>query len=146
MEHINWTNYLAADNLDGVNRVLEKYGYPIAMDYDEAIDAIPMLMDSEGENATMDLIKEHPDYDIIISDYTQNFQFANADGDLRQQVTNTHTESVSEIPAQVIPQILRQVSPTIPSLHNLTFSATLQNIILVVMTFWLINKIISDGK
>ena len=127
---INWTDYIAANNPEGVNTVLENYGYLRAYDEAEFPEAIDMLLNEKGDQATIDLLKQHPDYDIIVETYRQSEGYKNATG-------NEDNQPKTIIVQQEPP---KQVVSDVPNIH---FSATLQNVILVVMTFWLINKIIS---
>jgi uncharacterized protein YqfA (UPF0365 family) len=129
MAKINWTTYIAANNPNGVNYVLNKYGYPDAENENELIQAIDILQNEQGNKSTIDLLKEHPEYDIIVETYKQSNQYRNALGD---EETNTKPEETKEQP-------VIKVSSEVPN-H---FSATLKDVILVVMAFWLINKIIS---
>jgi hypothetical protein len=125
---INWTTYIAANNPDGLNNVLEKYGYPAADNENEMAEAIDMLLNENGNQATVDLLKEHPDYDIIIETYKQDDIFRNGTGN----------------EPEIKPQIQEQPAITVKNeMPQANFSVTLQNVILVVMAFWLINKIIS---
>ena len=130
MEKINWTTYIAANNPTGANSVLYDYGYLKADNSQELIEAIDLLQQEQGEKATIDLLKQHPDYDIIVDIYKQTNEYRNASG-----------ESETEIkPAEIKEQPIVRVS------NNDTsgiFSATLKDVILVVMAFWLINRIIS---
>jgi hypothetical protein len=136
MDKINWTTYLATNNLEGVNRVLYKYGYLPAFDVTEAEDAIEILQQEHGTNATIDLIKEHPDYDVIIDTHGQNFNFSNAAGDVEIE------KAKIQLPPEAFSQ--PQIVPNVPNMGG-CFSSTFQNIVLVVMAFWLINKIISKN-
>lgn len=130
MQKINWTTYIAANNPEGVNQVLEKYGYLRTMSDDEFPEAIDLLQEEKGINATIDLIKQHPDFDIIVDTYNQDQPVKNATG-------NDYG------PVNQQPQNYQQPLQVHSDVPNITFASTLQNVVLVVMAFWLINKIIS---
>jgi hypothetical protein len=128
MESIPWTTYIAHNNPNGVNRVLSDYGYPQA-DFEEEIpEAIQVLLTEKGESATVDLLRQHPDFDIIVDTYK------------RSQAKYKKATGEENLPHQVIVNPPQQ---TMPQQNTGNFSSTLQNVVLVVMAFWLINKIIS---
>lgn len=125
---INWTTYIAANNPEGLNNVLYKYGYPAAGSEAEMDEAIEILLNENGHQATIDLLKEHPDYDIIVDTYKQSDVFSRAAGN----------------EPEIKPHIQEQPAITVKNeMPQANFSITLQNVVLVVMAFWLINKIIS---
>jgi len=128
MEPIPWTTYIAHNNPEGVNRVLTDYGYPLADFHEEIPEAIEVLLAEKGESATVDLLKQHPDFDIIIDTYKRSQgKYKKATGD-----ENTPHQVIVNPPQQIMPQQ-----------NTGNFSNTLQNVVLVVMAFWLLNKIIS---
>ena len=129
MERITWEEYLVANNPEGANDILQSYGYAPAETYEELLENLYTLQHKEGENATIDLLQQHPDYDIISETYKYaNGKMLNATGDTIPQPQ----------PQQIIiPQTNAPVSP------GNEFGSLFQNVVLAVMAFWLINKIIS---
>jgi hypothetical protein len=128
MEKIPWTTYLAANNPDGVNNVLTNFGYPQAIYFEELPEAIEVLIREQGIDATRELLKQHPDYDVIIDTYI------NGNSKPYQNATGNETQPQTQQPIIINPPHMGQRND---------FSFTLQNVVLVVMAFWLINKIIS---
>lgn len=70
MDPINWLEYTIRNNPNGVMLVLAKYGYVgyLAPQHPgEIFEACQMMMDQYGEAATEDLLRVHPDFDMIRS-------------------------------------------------------------------------------
>jgi len=66
--------YIADNNPDGCIAILYKYGYmnnPINSTDDLAY-VCQVMVASEGENSLNDLLKIHPDRNLIIEDYNNN--------------------------------------------------------------------------
>jgi GTPase SAR1 family protein len=67
---INWTTYISENNPAGVNMVLLKNGYPSA-ENSEMDEAIAVFIKEKGDDAVVQLLKVHPDFDVI-KDIVQN--------------------------------------------------------------------------
>jgi hypothetical protein len=67
-------DYLANSNTDGCLAIIYKYGYGNSdlNSKDDVAHVCKVMVASEGENALRDLIKIHPDRDLIIEDYSSN--------------------------------------------------------------------------
>lgn len=70
MKTISWLDYTVLNNPNGVMLVLAKYGYvgwmaPEGMA--EVYEATHMLIQRYGDSAIEDLLRAHPDYDMIRS-------------------------------------------------------------------------------
>jgi hypothetical protein len=122
---------LVRNNPDGANEILKSYGYPPAETYEELLEALYILQHTVGDSATIDLLKEHPDFDIISETYKYaNSKMLNASGD-ENPIQQTQPQQI------IIPQTQAPVS------SGNEFGSLMQNVILAIMAFWLINKIIS---
>lgn len=60
-----WVDYIADQNPYGVNRVLYKYGYFPPQNHAETVEAAYMLVEEQGEKAIRDLMRVHPDAEMI---------------------------------------------------------------------------------
>lgn len=125
MDKIPWIEYLAVNNLNGVNIVLEKYGLLRAYNPDQAIEAIGMLLEQYGEPVIIDLLKQHPDYEFIIEDYKQSLP----------------PEPIKEIQPNPIVQNIEPFKVSNSSDNN--FYDTLKDVLLIIGTIWLVKTIIS---
>lgn len=70
MEQLTWLDYTVWMNPNGVMLVLAKYGYVgwlAPQDYAELREVAIMLIQRYGDQATRDLLRAHPDYDVIRS-------------------------------------------------------------------------------
>jgi hypothetical protein len=68
MNKLTWLDYTIMNNPNGVMLVLAKYGYVgwlAPQDFGELKDVALMLMQKYGDKATEDLLRVHPDYDVI---------------------------------------------------------------------------------
>lgn len=67
-------DYLANSNTDGCLAIIYKYGYGNSdlNSTDDVAHVCKVMVASEGESALKDLIKIHPDRDLIIEDFTSN--------------------------------------------------------------------------
>ena len=83
---MSWLEYTVLSNSQGVMLVLSKYGYigwMAPQDISELLEASLDLIDRFGDRAVEDLLRAHPDFDIIRQvpgrNYT-NFHSATGDG------------------------------------------------------------------
>ena len=123
---MNFAEYIGLNNPEGVNRVLVANGYQPCDYVEDCPNAIKVLCDEMGQDATEQFLLEHPDYDIIVG-LDQKY---NATGDII-------AEPVVEIETSVIPKVRSEISK--PMIND-----SLKEIIVIIMAFWLLNKIISS--
>jgi len=77
---LSWLEYTVISNPNGVMLVLAKYGYMGWMapqDMQELLEATQVLIERYGDQAVEDLIRVHPDYDIIRSMPAKKGGFSN---------------------------------------------------------------------
>jgi hypothetical protein len=128
---ILWTEYIARNNPDGGNKVLASFGYQPIDNYEDLFTGLNLLQADQGDKATIELMKEHPDYDAIVGVYkSQEKKYTNAIGD--ENTTPVQPQQIIVTPSQQMPQ------------QKEGFNSLLQNVVLAVMAFWIINKIISQ--
>jgi len=121
---MNFAEYIGLNNPEGVNRVLIKNGYTPCNYVEDCPNAIDLLMHEKGANATEDFLREHPDYEMIVGLHE-----------------NDHPAKVVEektVSASVTPPIVSSSIP-VPVLSD-----SLKEILVIIMAFWLLNKIISN--
>jgi len=123
---MKFAEYIGLNNPDGVNRVLIANGYQ-ACDYvEDCPDAIEFLCDELGPAATEQFLLEHPDFDIIV--------------DINSKY-NTDNKDITDNNPIVESSVLPKVSSEIP---KPMINDSLKEIIVIIMAFWLLNKIISS--
>jgi hypothetical protein len=130
MEEIPTIQYIAANNLSGVNSVLKKYSFPSAHNTSDGVEAMEILLDEVGDNAAYDIVSQHPDYDMIVEHSTKNSE-KNAIGEAQ----NT---------APIIQSSSFEGTRKVDTASQEIFSTTVKDVMLVVMAFWLLNKIIGQ--
>jgi len=67
-ENITWLDYLISSNPQGVMKVLASngyIGYLAPVDQSEMAEVSMDLIDKKGDQAVIELLKEHPLYDVI---------------------------------------------------------------------------------
>jgi len=67
-QNLNWLDYTCLNNPAGVMLVLSRYGYIgylAPQDPQELREAAVILIQQQGDRAVVDLLKVHPDYEII---------------------------------------------------------------------------------
>ncbi len=117
---INWTDYIAANNPQGVNAVLNSYGFPEAGNEQELSEAISFLIEEKGDSAFEQIFRNHPDYDMIVEMHKRSSGF-----------TQTQTPIV-----QSAPKVSAEISKPF-------LSESVKEILTIVLLFWLVNKVIS---
>jgi hypothetical protein len=131
----DWISYTVQNNPEGANSVLQSFGYEpekYEEDLDESLRALQL---KHGEEATMALLKVHPDRNVLQGMSGKvNSIFHRADGD---QINN---ENKTPINSNQNPY--NQAQPIIITSVNDSFGNLLLNTILVVMAFWTIKEII----
>jgi hypothetical protein len=124
-EKILWTEYIARNNPDALNYLLEQYGYLRAYSLEERLTAIDTLQQEYGHEATINLLRIHPDYEMIVEDNEQ---------------LNPPKEIIKEVEVQQ-PQV--QVSDPVKVSVDNGFHNTLKDVLLIIGAIWLVKIIIS---
>jgi len=68
VENITWLDYLISSNPQGVMKVLARngyIGYLAPVDQQEMAEVSMDLIDKKGDQAVIELLKEHPLFDVI---------------------------------------------------------------------------------
>lgn len=120
---ISWNRYIAENDTGGINALLRGYKMPEAQSKQEAAEAISFIVDEKGEDGFNQVFALHPDYDMIIEHYKENY-----------------IEPIVEETPKVEPSITPKVSS---STSDLFFSNSIKEILTIVLLFWLVNKVIS---
>ncbi len=119
------SEYIGVNNPEGVNRVLVRNGYDPCDYVEDCPNAIEFLIMEKGQDATEDLLMEHPDYDVIVALEKRN----NGEMIAEQPIIN----NTPTMPPRVSSEISKPV-----------LSDSLKEILVIIMAFWLLNKIISS--
>lgn len=135
MGEISLIEYICANNPDGVNSVLELFGYTPSSDYNIQVNLSERLVTEQGELGLDALMTQHPDYDVIIEDYKKSDEFI--------ELTKPKKEEIKET-IQATKQEDNSSNQLINNeyLSRSNFNNTLRDIVLVVMAFWLIKEIV----
>jgi hypothetical protein len=134
MEKVDWIRYIVQNNPEGANSVLQNFGYNYETNYEDLEDAVRFLQIQHGDKATLELLKVHPDRDILTGVSSLNTIFSNATGD--ENNTENNKTPINQNP-------YNQAQPIIISSSNSGFDSLLQNTLLIIVAFWLIKEIIS---
>jgi hypothetical protein len=91
---MNWYEYISANNPWGVNQVARKYGIrPPGSDPRECAGCALALIEQFGDEAIIDLLKQHPDFgaikEIVLKEKKGSWR--NADGDQPGSSTKEET-------------------------------------------------------
>ncbi len=121
---INWNRYIAANQPTEVNSLLRSYGYPEAEDENESAEALSFIVEENGEKGFNDVFAIHPDYNMIIEHYKENYV----------------EPLIEEKPK---PTVIAQASPKVSSGNDSFFNNSVKEALTIVLLFWLVNKIIS---
>lgn len=108
-ETITWLDYLVLSNPQGVMKVLAKNGftgYLAPQDQDEMVEACLEFINSHGDQAVIDLLKEHPLYDVIagaaIEETKVVVPFKNASGTQTDIITTIRTINYKTLAENVL--------------------------------------------
>ena len=63
---MTWIDYIISQNPQGILRVIYKHGGFAPLNYEEIPAAVEMLIQEQGDEVIEDILKEHPDYNIIV--------------------------------------------------------------------------------
>jgi hypothetical protein len=91
---ITWLDYLIVSNPQGVMKVLANYGYTgylAPINEDEMEEVCNELVDKYGDKVVVDLLKQHPLYDVITDvckSSNNGNNFMNSTGGLLAQENN----------------------------------------------------------
>jgi hypothetical protein len=138
MKTIDWVTYLVHNNPDGANDVLQSFGYERQDTIEDLEDGVRMIQLKEGEKATLELLKVHPDRNILSGINGINSVFRNATGE--QDIVNENLKTPIIQPNQ---NPYNQAQPIIITSVGTDFGSLLQNTILLIVAFVLIKEIIS---
>lgn len=108
-ETITWLDYLVLSNPQGVMKVLAKNGYTgylSPQDQDEMVEACFEFINSHGDQAVVDLLKEHPLYDVIAGTAMEETKvvvpFKNASGEQSDIITTIRTINYKALAENVL--------------------------------------------
>lgn len=124
---MNFAEYIGLNNPEGVNRVLIANGYLPCEYIEDCPGAIEFLCNEIGPSVTEQFLLEHPDYQIIL-DIDKKY---NSTGNTDNEPVIVETET------PIIPKVSSEISK--PMINE-----SLTEIIVIIMAFWLLNKIISS--
>jgi len=117
------SEYIGLNNPEGVNELLIKNGYEPCDYVEDCPNAIEFLEMEQGKSALDDILLIHPDYNSIINAHEK---------------ANPKTEPISSENIEFATPVVNSSIPT-PVL-----SENLKEILIIIMAFWLLNKIMSS--
>jgi hypothetical protein len=116
---LTWLDYIILTNPQGVMKVLASKGYTgylAPQDEEEMMDCCLELMDKEGDQAVVDLIKSHPLYEVIA-------EISQEDVGLKNPFRSATGDSV------------------IATIKTIDYKKLIENVLIIVGAFYLAGKL-----
>ena len=129
---MNWTDYIIQGNPDGIDYVLEEHDLPATTSDSQYPDAILELIDESGDDAFNDLMRIHPDFDIIK-------EIVEKDIKLKEEKPPVAAQATQPIPPTII--IPNNNTPKVGSLQMPEITSQTKDIILIALMALLIYKL-----